>query len=115
MFKGTELEGQAKDIKSIDFEWEVGAFKFFASHKYTKDGGGAQDNQYEDIQNFLRHTRDCNLKNTIFLAICDGEYYLTKDSKTGDITKIERLKRLTDGKTSFVMQIDELKEFLAEF
>ena len=112
MFKGVELEGQAKDIKSIDFEWKVEDHTFFASHKYTKDGGGVQDNQYEDIQNFLRHARDCNIKNAIFLAICDGDYYLTKDSKTGDETKIERLKRLTDGRTSFVLQIDELNEFL---
>ena len=74
--------------------------------------GGAQDNQYKDIQDFLHHSRDCNEKNTIFLAICDGDYYLQKDSKTGDETKIKRLQRLTDGKTSFVLNIQELPAFL---
>ena len=42
-------------------------------------------------------------KNTIFLAICDGGYYLAKDSKTGDETTIQRLQRLADNRTSFVM------------
>lgn len=115
MFKGCDLEGQAKDTKSIDFQWTVGNWEFYATHKYTKDGGGAQDNQYEDVQKFLHNTRDCNIKNTIFLAICDGEYYLAKDSKTGDETKIQRLQRLTDNKTSFVMQINELKDFLQKY
>jgi len=74
--------------------------------------GGAQDNQYKDIQDFLNHSRDCNEKNTIFLAICDGNYYLQKDSKTGDESKIKRLQRLTDNKTSFVLNINELVELL---
>ena len=55
-----------------------------------------------------------NEKNTIFLAICDGDYYLQKDSKTGDETKIKRLQRLTDGKTSFVLNIQELSGFLRD-
>lgn len=87
----------------------------YVSHKYTKDEGGAQDNQYKDIQEFLKNSRDTSLKNTIFLAICDGDYYKQKDSKTGDITKIERLKKLTDNKTVFVITIDELKTFLRKF
>ncbi|WP_158640128.1 hypothetical protein [Brachyspira aalborgi] len=49
------------------------------------------------------------------MAICDGDYYKRKDSKTGDITKIERLKKLTDNKTVFVITIDELKTFLSKF
>lgn len=112
IFKGSQLQNQSKDIKSIDFKWDTKGFIFYASHKYTGMAGGAQDNQYEDIQTYLRHTRDCNEKNTIFLAICDGDYYLQKDSKTGDETKLERLERLTDNKTSFVLNINKLKEFL---
>ena len=64
------------------------------------------------MQKFLHNTRDCNIKNTIFLAICDGNYYLQKDSKTGDESKIKRLQRLTDNKTSFVLNINELVELL---
>ena len=111
ILKGGLLKNQSKDIKSIDFVWNCGDLTFYASHKYTEISGGAQDNQYKDIQDFLNHARDCNEKNTIFLAICDGDYYLQKDSKTGDETKIKRLQRLTDNKTSFVLRINELNSF----
>ena len=115
IFKGENLISKNQDAKSIDFYFEYGNFQFYVSHKYTKDEGGAQDNQYKDIQEFLKNSRDTSLKNTIFLAICDGDYYKQKDSKTGDITKIERLKKLTDSKTVFVITIDELKTFLRKF
>ena len=112
ILSGDLLKKQSKDIKSIDFMWNCKDFIFYASHKYTEMNGGAQDNQYKDIQDFLNHSRDCNEKNTIFLAICDGNYYLQKDSKTGDESKIKRLQRLTDNKTSFVLNINELVELL---
>ena len=115
ILKGNLLKNQSKDIKSIDFMWNCKNITFYASHKYTEMNGGAQDNQYKDIQDFLNHSRDCNEKNTIFLAICDGDYYLQKDSKTGDETKIKRLERLTDRKTSFALKIDDLKDFLEKF
>ncbi|MCL2040158.1 MAG: hypothetical protein FWG85_06990 [Bacteroidetes bacterium] len=114
LFTGIDLINKAKEVKSIDFSWNVGKIKFYASHKYTKDSGGAQDNQYLDIQNFLKNARDNNSKDTIFLAICDGKYYQKKDSQTNDETKILRLKRLTDNKTSFVLTINELMDFLKE-
>ncbi len=112
LLKGSELKNQAKDTKSIDFSWITNQTTVYASHKYTKDEGGAQDNQYADIQEFLKNARDCSLKNVMFIAICDGEYYQRRDSKTGDNTKIERLKRLTDNKTSFVKTINNLYDFL---
>lgn len=112
ILKGDLLKNRSKDIKSIDFFWKFDEFNIYASHKYTKISGGSQDNQYIDVQHFLKHSRDCNEKNTIFLAICDGDYYLQKDSSTGDETKLKRLERLTDGKTSFVLNILMLREFL---
>jgi hypothetical protein len=115
IFKGNSLKNQSKDIKSIDFSWNTGSYDFYASHKYTAISGGAQDNQYDDVQKFLHHCRDCSIKNTIFLAICDGDYYLQKDSKTGDDTKINRLRRLTDNRTSFVLSINELHDFLEQY
>jgi len=115
IFEGGSLKQKSKDIKSIDFTWNIGKYKFYASHKYTNDEGGAQDNQYKDIQDFLNHARDCNEKNVIFIAICDGNYYLRKDSQTKDSSRIERLQRLTDSKTSFVLNINELASFLRKY
>jgi len=112
ILKGSSLKNQSKDIKSIDFVWNCKNLTVYTSHKYTEISGGAQDNQYKDIQDFLNHARDCNERNVIFLAICDGDYYLQKDSKTDDETKIKRLQRLTDNKTSFVLRINELNSFL---
>ena len=39
--------------KSIDFSWNTKDYTIYASHKYTKDEGGHQTNQYEDLQNFI--------------------------------------------------------------
>ena len=46
--------------KSIDFLWKYatrgsGLVSFYAAHKYTKEGGGAQDNQFNDIKSFLEN------------------------------------------------------------
>jgi hypothetical protein len=114
LFSGKELSNASKNTKSIDFTWKVGIYSFYASHKYTKDSGGAQDNQYFDIQNFLKHARDNNYNKYIFIAICDGEYYLQKDSQTNSKTKIERLKKLIC-QNSFVLTIEELENFLKPY
>ena len=114
IFKGSDLSKKSKETKSIDFSWKTGKFIIYATHKYTGiDGsGGGQDNQYEDVQKFIKNAVDCNEKNCVFLAICDGDYYQRKDSQTGDETKLKRLERLTDNKTVFVKTIDELNLFL---
>ncbi len=112
LLTGSELKNQAKDTKSIDFCWVTNNTTIYALHKYTKDEGGAQDNKYADIQEFLKNSRDNSLKDVIFVAICDGEYYQRRDSKTGDNNRILRLKRLTDNKTAFVLTTDTLCDFL---
>lgn len=114
LFSGKELGRRAKDTKSIDFSWKIGERTFYATHKYTGISGGSQDNQYNDVQTFLKNARDCNDENVIFLAICDGDYYLKKDSSTGDATKIKRLQRLTDRQTAFVVNINNIKSFLID-
>lgn len=113
--KGENLKNKNQDSKSIDFYWEYNNKKFYASHKYTKEEGGAQDNQYKDIQSFLIDSRDNNLKDTNFVAICDGDYYQNKDNKTKDSSRIERLKRLTNNNNTFVMTINEIPAFLKKF
>ncbi|MEI2462228.1 hypothetical protein RRG54_02515 [Mycoplasmopsis felis] len=71
--------------KSIDFYWEMNVkgknVKFYASHKYTKESGGAQDNQFKDLQNFLEHAKQYTKKDSIFVGICDGDYYHKNNQK----------------------------------
>ena len=54
------------------------------------------------------------IKNWTNRFSCDGEYCLQKDTQINCMTRIERLNKMC-GKTSFAMQINELKEFLSKF
>lgn len=80
--------------KTIDFEWTLSSqsgveYKCFATHKYTKEAGGSQDNQYADIKNFMENALPNKSHHIIFYAICDGDYYqnLNRNGKN----KIEEL------------------------
>jgi hypothetical protein len=60
--------------KTIDFEGiTFGGIKVVISQKYTESKGGAQDNSYQDIRNFLKESVLC--QNIICIAVLDGEYY----------------------------------------
>ena len=68
--------------KSLDFSWETVGYKFFASHKYTRGCGGAQDNQYKDIKIALEYYQKGGAdEGNIFFAICDGPYYKDKNNR----------------------------------
>lgn len=72
--------------KSIDFRWSLTragkTFTVYATHKHTKDEGGSQDNQHADVRLFLEAAQRCTDPNVLFVAICDGPYYL-RASGTG--------------------------------
>lgn len=77
-----------KTEKSIDFIWNY-TFKdkqlqFYATHKYTKNSGGSQDNQYNDVKAFHNEAKECIDNNICLLSITDGEYYLRKISGTNN-------------------------------
>ena len=59
--------------KSLDFKIELGGQTFLICHKYTAQEGGAQDNQYADVQSLLLQARGCQKAHVI--AVCDGAYY----------------------------------------
>ena len=77
--------GGVDEAKTIDFEWDYNKCHFFASHKYTKaeGGGGSQGNQYKDVQTFIKQAIPSTLKDTYFLAVCDGNFYNGKDTISG--------------------------------
>lgn len=72
---GQIVNHRVDGIKSIDYSWETKGKKVYASQKYTKEAGGAQDNQYNDILNFLSNAKKNNDKDLMFFAIVDGDYY----------------------------------------
>ena len=62
--------------KSLDFRWKTGKFTVYASHKYTKEGGGNQDSQYKEISHLLEMFQKAReSEDVVLLAIVDGPYY----------------------------------------
>jgi hypothetical protein len=94
------------DVKSIDFTFNVGEYNFYCSHKYIKAlNGGAQDNQYNDIRNFLRNCDKKSEGDNFFLAICDGPYFTSKLETLNNDFGSDNVKAIT---------IDELEDLLTE-
>lgn len=113
--EGSKISNRNRTTKSIDFYWEYNNYKFYASHKYIKESGGAQDNQYNDIKHFIENANKNSESFVKFLAICDGDYFNLTDAKFKNekITKLESLKRLTT-RSVFALTIYEIKDFLKE-
>lgn len=78
--------------KTIDFFFKYGRLDVYVSHKYTRESGGAQDNQYKDLQEFINESRDNTDPDVLFVAVADGEYYTGKDGKLG-ISRMDNLKK----------------------
>lgn len=71
-----------KKPKSIDFLIElINGQKIYCTHKYTKESGGSQDNQLNDVLSFLENSRNLHSKNIFVIAILDGDYYKHKINK----------------------------------
>lgn len=96
--------------KSIDFSWlyRIGEKELvaYATHKHTKQEGGSQDNQFNDVKSFLVESMKCKSPDLIFFAICDGEYYRRPSSR--GVSRIAELSRDYPGGRTRVCSIDDL-------
>ena len=97
--------------KTIDFYWKYGGAEFWAAHKYTKEEGGAQGNQYKDLQEFLIQSKGTKRKKTFFIAIADGEFYQNANGQT-NILRIEKLKELADEPSLHACTLNELEALM---
>lgn len=103
-----ELRGNKAISKSIDFII-YGKYNVYAiTHKYTKEAGGSQDNQYQDLVKFLQ----CSPKNPKYMgkdlivaAIADGDYYRNK---------IDIIKQDFSNKWYLICTIDQFIEKVIE-
>ena len=112
----TNAELKASDTasatKEINFEWRFGGLQFYAYHKYTKEEGGAQDNQRRRLQTFIEGSNTTRLGKTHFIAIADGEYYqLTSKHQ---VRRIDELKQSAQSERVHVCTINELEEILKQ-
>jgi hypothetical protein len=109
-----EIKKQNLDAacKSIDFYWEYNGKKIYAYHKYAKEPGGHQDNQYEDLLKFIQVSNSLKIDNAIFLAIADGEYFNSNDGKV-DKKRIDNLRNTANKKNTFGLTSEEIKTILS--
>ena len=69
-----------KSSKAIDFYCVCGKYKVFIFHKRTHEGGGTQDDICSEVYSFINHVKSNGEKDTIFIIICDGQYFSNKRS-----------------------------------
>lgn len=95
-------------VKSLDFGWNTGQYRVFASHKYTKESGGNQDSQFQEVQNMLRYFQQGAVDDhTVVIAIVDGPYYTP--AKMSELHRFERSSK----PISKALHIEEVPSFLA--
>jgi hypothetical protein len=75
--------GRRGDVKSLDIEVEFkNSALVYVVHKFTQEGGGAQDNQYREAKGALAQVRLPSGKVKVNLAaVLDGDYYLRPSAK----------------------------------
>lgn len=98
--------------KTLDFMWTTGGKIFYAMHKYTKEGGGNQDSQYQEMIELMKRFTHCRDNNVVLLVIVDGEYYQESGAK--------RLLALQDWQReraprSYALPVGELPEVLEQY
>lgn len=96
-------------VKSIDFEIQVEEHTVYATCKYTKDEGGAQDNQYADVQEYVGSvvnmlSRGNAKEKESFIAIVDGKYYETRGRK-------DNLIQIGLGRVP-ILSVNDVEEYL---
>ena len=71
-----EIHEGKPNFKSLDFMWRSGKSTCYATHKYTKEGGGNQDSQFKEVVATMRRFQNGKVaKNIVLFAILDGPYY----------------------------------------
>jgi len=101
--------GNYTKSKSLDFMWRTGNTTCYAMHKYTKQSGGDQDNQFKEMEALLRRFMQCENEDCILIVIVDGDYYTDPKMKT--------LRYLTRSHApkSYAVHIEDVPAILDEY
>lgn len=92
--------------KSLDFTWKTGNLTCYAMHKYTKEGGGNQDSQHQEMVAILRNFQSCNDRAYALFVIVDGPYY--QGNKMAELRNHTR----THAPKSYALPLEELPDTL---
>ncbi len=101
-----QLGNAPRPSKSIDFQWRTGRLTCYAAQKYTKEGGGNQDNQFNEVERLLEHFQRRTNNDTALFVLVDGPYYNEER-----LTRLKGLTRL-QSPYSYVTSINELNSIL---
>lgn len=110
----SQIKESNTHTKSIDFEWGYTnnnniLTRCYATHKYTKENGGSQDNQFKDVQQFLSNSIS-HAGRDYFYAICDGAYYQQEYKKYEN--RIAFLNATYSGIRCFTVTVNDLEKHM---
>lgn len=105
----TISKGDNKPSKALDFYWKTGKKDCYATHKYTGNPGGAQDNQREDVIQTVKNFTSCRQEHIALFAVLDGSYYSGKRMK-----EIRRYQRLENPPYCYIIHSYELPPILLQ-
>ena len=103
---GQQLGQAPRPSKSLDFRWQTGNVTCYAAQKYTREGGGNQDNQFNEIERLLRNFLPRINNHTALFVLVDGPYYTEQ--------RLTRLRGFTRNQppSSYVTSINNLQPVL---
>ena len=106
ILSGRQLAGAPRPSKSLDFQWTAAEITFYAAQKYTKAGGGNQDNQFNELERLLRNFQGRTNNGVALIVLVDGAYY--------DESRLSRLQGLVrlQSPFSYVASVNELHSLL---
>ncbi len=107
---GKIVKGEKTSSKSLDFRWMTDETEFFAAHKYTRESGGTQDNQYSEMRTLLRLFQNGIVDtHRALIVIVDGPYYTAR--KMEELYGYVRLQ----APKSYACHIEQVPSILAEY
>lgn len=108
ILSGEQLAGAPRPSKSIDFQWTTAEINFYAAQKYTKAGGGNQDNQFNELERLLRNFQGRTNNGVALIVLVDGPYY--NESRLARLQGLVRLQ----SPFSYVVGVNELHTLLGQ-
>jgi len=76
-----DVPGMNYPGKTLDFRWNTDNTTFYAMHKYTKEGGGNQDSQYQEMVELMQRFMRCRDSQIALMVIVDGPYYRENEAR----------------------------------
>jgi len=105
--------------KSIDFRWDSEhpshphKISVYAAHKYIGEDGGSQDNQFQDVCDFVRKTALNTYSKAIFVAVCDGPYFQRRKKTDGIyISRLDWVRNFANQRNVIVCTSQQLRAHL---